>query len=109
MSINNSKFFFYVYYSSNALGPGDNFLTVLTESLSDRTFIQDYQKFYPIENDLEILRQACPELDDFKMNFVLQGVAGTNPYTLPGELLVPTTNGFHYEGMNEGMFSNNFH
>lgn len=100
----------YLHYSSNALGPGDNFLTVLTESLSDRTFIQDYQKFYPIESDLEILRQACPELDDFKMNFVLQGVAGTNPYTLPGELVaLPTTNGFHYEIMNGGMFSSSFH
>ncbi|XP_059618286.1 activating signal cointegrator 1 complex subunit 2 [Phlebotomus argentipes] len=47
-------------------------LSIFTLSLSDNVFVTDYQSFYPIENDIEILRQACPKMDTFKADFILQ-------------------------------------
>lgn len=43
----------------------DNFLAVLSEFLADKVFIQDYNKVYPVDNDLSMLSQICPELYPF--------------------------------------------
>lgn len=59
--------------------PAENFIAILTECLADRTFVIDYQKLYPVEDDIEILNQACKDLDSFKADFVLKA------YTSEGE------------------------
>ncbi|GAB0099409.1 activating signal cointegrator 1 complex subunit 2 [Sergentomyia squamirostris] len=58
--------------SSNNLELVEGLLSIFTLSLSDNIFVSDYQKLYPIENDIEILRQACPKMDTFKADFILQ-------------------------------------
>ncbi|XP_055601530.1 activating signal cointegrator 1 complex subunit 2 [Uranotaenia lowii] len=52
------------------LFPADKYLCVLTECLSDPVFVKDYQRHYPVERDLDILRQGCPGVDTFKLDFV---------------------------------------
>uniref|UniRef100_A0A7G3AAY2 Putative activating signal cointegrator 1 complex subunit 2-like protein n=1 Tax=Lutzomyia longipalpis TaxID=7200 RepID=A0A7G3AAY2_LUTLO len=47
-------------------------LSIFTLTLSENTFVTDYQRHYPIENDIEVLRQACPKMDTFKADFILQ-------------------------------------
>ncbi|XP_058834093.1 activating signal cointegrator 1 complex subunit 2 [Topomyia yanbarensis] len=53
-----------------SLIPADKFLCTLTECLSDPVFVKDYQRHYPVEQDLDVLRQACRSVDTFKMDFV---------------------------------------
>lgn len=40
----------------------DEYTTVLSDCLADRMFIRDYQLAYPVENDLDVLAQVCPEM-----------------------------------------------
>lgn len=53
-----------------SLLPADKFLCILTECLSDPIFVRDYQRHYPVERDLDILKQACQGVDSFKLDFV---------------------------------------
>ncbi|KXJ80582.1 hypothetical protein RP20_CCG024358 [Aedes albopictus] len=53
-----------------SLLPADKFLCILTECLSDPVFVRDYQRHYPVERDLDILKQACQGVDSFKLDFV---------------------------------------
>ncbi|XP_053682700.1 activating signal cointegrator 1 complex subunit 2 [Sabethes cyaneus] len=55
---------------ADSLVPADKFLCILTECLSDPIFVKDYQRHYSVERDLDILKQACRNLDTFKMKFV---------------------------------------
>lgn len=50
------------HFRSESLLPAESFIAILQEALSDHSFVIDYQKVYPIENDVEILKQACKEL-----------------------------------------------
>lgn len=45
--------------------PAESFIAILTECLADRTFVVDYQRYYPVENDIDILKQACKDLYPF--------------------------------------------
>lgn len=53
-----------------SLQPADKFLCVLTQCLSDPVFVKDYQRHYSVERDLDIVKQACRNVDSFKLNFV---------------------------------------
>ncbi|XP_073814304.1 uncharacterized protein [Musca autumnalis] len=47
--------------------------TLLVECLSEQTFVVDNGRHYPLSFDVEILKQACPDLDGFKTDFVIDG------------------------------------
>ncbi|XP_055522359.1 activating signal cointegrator 1 complex subunit 2 [Wyeomyia smithii] len=55
---------------ADSLLPADKLLCILTECLSDAIFVRDYQLRYPVERDIDILKQACRNVDTFKMDFV---------------------------------------
>ncbi|XP_055389936.1 activating signal cointegrator 1 complex subunit 2 [Condylostylus longicornis] len=57
----------------------ENYISTLTECLADRTFVIDFQTYFPIEQDIDILKQACPNLDHFKVDFIFKA------YTSEGE------------------------
>ncbi|XP_055844123.1 activating signal cointegrator 1 complex subunit 2 [Episyrphus balteatus] len=57
----------------SSLRPAEEFVAIMTECLSDRVFVIDYQREYPIELDVDILKQACKDLDEFKTDFVAKG------------------------------------
>lgn len=52
----------YTKKSSGNLDLVEALLSIYTLCLSDNVFVTDYQKHYPIEIDIEILRQACPKM-----------------------------------------------
>ncbi|XP_073835844.1 activating signal cointegrator 1 complex subunit 2-like [Musca autumnalis] len=45
----------------------------MTECLSEQTFVVDNERHYPLSFDVEILKQACQDLDGFKTDFVIDG------------------------------------
>ncbi|KNC23734.1 hypothetical protein FF38_01210 [Lucilia cuprina] len=51
----------------------EEFIGLLTECLSEQTFVIDYERHFSVALDMEILKQACEDLDTFKANFVVQG------------------------------------
>lgn len=51
-----------LYCRSDRLPATEKFIAILQEAMCDHEFVVDYQMLYPIQNDIEILQQACPEL-----------------------------------------------
>ncbi|XP_005189372.3 activating signal cointegrator 1 complex subunit 2 [Musca domestica] len=51
----------------------EEFIGLMTECLSEQTFVVDYERHYPMSMDMDILKQACPDLDSFKADFVVDG------------------------------------
>ncbi|KAG6439051.1 hypothetical protein O3G_MSEX000442, partial [Manduca sexta] len=43
----------------------EDFLSVMMEGLSERLLIKDYHSSYPVHEDLEMLRQAYPDMYPF--------------------------------------------
>lgn len=40
----------------------ETLLAYLQEALADHGFVVDYQRLFPIQDDMDIVKQACPEL-----------------------------------------------
>ncbi|XP_051174553.1 activating signal cointegrator 1 complex subunit 2 [Leptopilina boulardi] len=55
----------------------ENYLDHVTNAISEKEFITDYHRFYPIDVDLEILSQICPEVDTIKCDFILNSIHAT--------------------------------
>lgn len=51
----------------------EHLIGLLTECLSEQTFVNDYGRLYPVELDVDILKQSCKNLDGFKASFIVQG------------------------------------
>ncbi|XP_061392484.1 activating signal cointegrator 1 complex subunit 2-like [Musca vetustissima] len=51
----------------------EEFIGLMTECLSEQTFVVDYERHYPLSFDVDILKQACPDVDSFKADFVVDG------------------------------------
>lgn len=43
----------------------ENYLDLISHGLAEKEFITDYHRFYPVDDDLEILSQVCPEVYPF--------------------------------------------
>lgn len=43
-------------------GRGQQMIELLQECLSAQTFVVDYQRQYPVENDIELLLDRCPNM-----------------------------------------------
>lgn len=44
------------------MAPAEELIAILQEALTDHGFVVDYQRLYPVQDDMDILKQACPEL-----------------------------------------------
>ncbi|KAI8036013.1 activating signal cointegrator 1 complex subunit 2 [Drosophila gunungcola] len=54
-------------------GRGQQLVELLQECLSAQTFVVDYQRQYPLEHDMEMLLQRCPNIKNYKVDFVIAG------------------------------------
>lgn len=53
------------------------FLTIITDSLSEKYFIKDYNGLHPVEVDLDVLCQAYDQMDLVKYDFIIQAIITT--------------------------------
>ncbi|KAJ0174838.1 hypothetical protein K1T71_009946 [Dendrolimus kikuchii] len=51
-----------------------NYLAVMMDGLSEKLLIKDYHACYPVNEDLDMLRQAYPDIDSVKTDFILQAI-----------------------------------
>lgn len=68
----------------------ENYLSVMMDGLSERLLIKDYHACYLVHEDLEMLRQAYPDIDTVKTDFILQAIYSNLDEPLP-EITPPTT------------------
>ncbi|XP_037725068.1 activating signal cointegrator 1 complex subunit 2 [Drosophila subpulchrella] len=54
-------------------GRGQQLVELLQECLSAQTFVVDYQRQFPLEHDMELLLQRCPNIKNYKVDFVIAG------------------------------------
>ncbi|KAJ6639104.1 putative cytochrome P450 6d4, partial [Pseudolycoriella hygida] len=66
-----------------SLKAAESLLAILQEALSDQIFLTDYQRLHPVVNDIEILQQACPQLDMFKVDYILNAYISNRAYGGP--------------------------
>ncbi|XP_026467454.1 activating signal cointegrator 1 complex subunit 2-like [Ctenocephalides felis] len=63
---------------AKALIPADMFLEIISETLhvlhNQKTFVRDLLEKQPLQNDMELLRQVCCNLDPVKCDFILQSL-----------------------------------
>ncbi|KAM3959656.1 activating signal cointegrator 1 complex subunit 2 [Aphomia sociella] len=52
----------------------EDYLAVMMDGLSEKLLIRDYHACYPVHEDLEMLRQAYPDIDSVKTDFILQAI-----------------------------------
>ncbi|XP_050664663.1 activating signal cointegrator 1 complex subunit 2 [Leptidea sinapis] len=50
------------------------YLSVMMQALSENLLIRDYHVCYPVHDDLEMLKQAFPDIDTVKTDFILQAI-----------------------------------
>ncbi|XP_028167378.1 activating signal cointegrator 1 complex subunit 2 [Ostrinia furnacalis] len=68
----------------------EEYLAVMLDGLSEKLLIKDYHACYPVHDDLELLRQACPDIDTVKTDFILQAIYSNLDEPIPESAL---TNG----------------
>ncbi|XP_017009227.2 activating signal cointegrator 1 complex subunit 2 [Drosophila takahashii] len=54
-------------------GRGQQLVELLQECLSAQNFVVDYQRQFPLEHDMELLLQRCPNIKNYKVDFVIAG------------------------------------
>lgn len=53
----------------------DKYLNLLSNAISEREFITDYNQFYPITTDLNMISNyLCPEIDTIQCKYILQSL-----------------------------------
>lgn len=57
----------------------DDYLTMLTDCLSEQTFVRDYNAVHGIENDLDTIAQISPDLDSIKYNYLMESILSAYP------------------------------
>ncbi|XP_020290322.1 activating signal cointegrator 1 complex subunit 2 isoform X2 [Pseudomyrmex gracilis] len=55
----------------------DEYLNTLINAISEKEFIIDYHRLYPIKPDLESLCKLCPEVDSIKHEYILQALSAS--------------------------------
>lgn len=51
----------------------EKIISLFEESLDDSTFVIDYQKIFPVENDLDVIRQANNDMNALRLDYVQVG------------------------------------
>ncbi|XP_068159978.1 activating signal cointegrator 1 complex subunit 2 [Drosophila tropicalis] len=54
-------------------GHGQQLVDLLQECLSAQSFVVDYQRHFPIKEDIDLMLQRCPNIKNYKVDFVLSG------------------------------------
>ncbi|XP_075146407.1 activating signal cointegrator 1 complex subunit 2 [Haematobia irritans] len=57
----------------SSLSKSEEYIGLMTECLSEQTFVVDYERHYSLAMDMDILKEVCPDLDNFKADFVVDG------------------------------------
>ncbi|XP_043524860.1 activating signal cointegrator 1 complex subunit 2 [Frieseomelitta varia] len=52
----------------------DEYFNLLSNAISEKEFITDYDQFYPVKSDLTVLSNICPDDDIIKYDYILQSV-----------------------------------
>ncbi|CAB3230207.1 unnamed protein product [Arctia plantaginis] len=52
----------------------EDYLAVMMDGLSEKLLIKDYHTCYAVHEDMEMLRQAYPDIDTVKTDFILQAI-----------------------------------
>lgn len=52
----------------------EEYLALMMDGLSESLFIKDYDASYPVTEDIEMLKLACPNIDTVKTDFILQAI-----------------------------------
>ncbi|XP_069817557.1 activating signal cointegrator 1 complex subunit 2 [Dendropsophus ebraccatus] len=52
----------------------EEFLQILTHLLPERRFLCDYDELFPVADDIHLLQQVCPSLDETRTRYLLNGV-----------------------------------
>ncbi|CAG4994667.1 unnamed protein product [Parnassius apollo] len=65
----------------------EDFLAVMMDALAEKLLIRDYHLCYPINEDLEMLRQAYPDIDTVKTDFILQAIYSNLEEPIPEDAL----------------------
>ncbi|XP_026326333.1 activating signal cointegrator 1 complex subunit 2, partial [Hyposmocoma kahamanoa] len=52
----------------------ESYLTILLEGFTERLLVRDYNVCYPLHEDIEMLKQAYPEIDVVKTSFILRAI-----------------------------------
>ncbi|XP_076853961.1 activating signal cointegrator 1 complex subunit 2 isoform X2 [Brachyhypopomus gauderio] len=60
--------------SENTAAFVDDFLQILTAFLQEKRFLVDYDEQYPVADDISLLQQAFPHLDETRTLYLLRGV-----------------------------------
>ncbi|EDW44023.1 activating signal cointegrator 1 complex subunit 2 [Drosophila sechellia] len=55
------------------LGRGQQLVEVMQECLSAQNFVVDYQRQFPLEHDMKLLIQRCPNIKNYEVDFVVSG------------------------------------
>ncbi|XP_053084943.1 activating signal cointegrator 1 complex subunit 2 [Pangasianodon hypophthalmus] len=60
--------------SENTAAHVEDFLQTFTTFLQEKRFLADYDEVYPVAEDISLLQQAFPHLDDTRTSYLLHGV-----------------------------------
>ncbi|KAL4705175.1 hypothetical protein ACJJTC_018421, partial [Scirpophaga incertulas] len=75
-------------------GHVEDYLGAVMEALAERLLLRDYHARYPLHEDLDLLRQACPDIDTVKTDFILQAIYSNLDEPVPETVTnEPMTNG----------------
>ncbi|XP_045500339.1 activating signal cointegrator 1 complex subunit 2 [Colias croceus] len=58
----------------NILNHVEAYLSVMMDALTEKLLIKDYHLCHPVNDDIDMLRQAYPEIDSVKTDFILQAI-----------------------------------
>ncbi|XP_063769432.1 activating signal cointegrator 1 complex subunit 2 [Pseudophryne corroboree] len=74
----------------------EEFLQILTNLLPERRFLCDYDELFPIAEDVSLLQQVSPSLDETRTTYLLAGVQNawaearrSRPHTVPPAQISP--------------------
>nr|XP_015221562.1 PREDICTED: activating signal cointegrator 1 complex subunit 2 [Lepisosteus oculatus]XP_015221563.1 PREDICTED: activating signal cointegrator 1 complex subunit 2 [Lepisosteus oculatus]XP_015221564.1 PREDICTED: activating signal cointegrator 1 complex subunit 2 [Lepisosteus oculatus] len=76
----------------------EDFLQIFTSLLQEKSFLADYDEQFPVADDVSLLQQAFPLLDETRTSYILQGIecawesVGRKKHRLPPSRATPELN-----------------
>ncbi|XP_041982211.1 activating signal cointegrator 1 complex subunit 2 [Aricia agestis] len=68
----------------------ESYLSAMLEALSERLFVADYHACWPVTDDIDMLKQAYPDIDPVKTDFILQAIYSNIDEPVPEETIANT-------------------
>ncbi|KAM3939105.1 activating signal cointegrator 1 complex subunit 2 [Leptodactylus fuscus] len=83
----------------------EEFLQILTSLLPERRFLCDYDELFPVTDDIHLLQQVSPSLDETRTRYLLNGVQSawtetqrSRPHFVPPAQTTPDRSMEHVQG-----------